>query len=269
MVDSAIGPVPQGWEVKTLHQLADEIRDPADPRAIDPDTPYVGLEHIPRRSTTFGDWGMRGQVGSLKLKFKPGDILFGKIRPYFHKCAVAPVQGVASSDAIIIRPKQSVRAVVASLTSSDAFVAHAVKTSNGARCRERTGKFFANTHRRSLRRFGSAVRTDSLANDRVGGQSRCAKPKPPYPTRSSPAQAHLRRDRRQPIRRSPAGGGGMRVLRRPAPSLRAERSNPGPPRPPYDLWIASSLTLLAMTAGTGRGLGRHDPRPWRCRRPRL
>ena len=133
MVDSAIGPVPQGWAVKTLRELADEIRDPADPRAIDPDTPYVGLEHIPRRSTTFGDWGMAGQVGSLKLKFKPGDILFGKIRPYFHKCAVAPVEGVASSDAIIIRPKQSVRAVVASLTSSDAFVAHAVKTSNGTK----------------------------------------------------------------------------------------------------------------------------------------
>ena len=133
MVDTAIGPVPQGWEVKALRQLAEEIRDPADPRAIDPDTPYVGLEHIPRRSTTFGDWGKAGQVGSLKLKFQTGDILFGKIRPYFHKCAVAPVEGVASSDAIIIRPKQDVRAVVTSLTSSDAFVAHAVKTSNGTK----------------------------------------------------------------------------------------------------------------------------------------
>jgi type I restriction enzyme, S subunit len=77
--------------------------------------------------------GRAGQVGSLKLKFQTGDILFGKIRPYFHKCAVAPVEGVASSDAIIIRPKQNVRAAVTSLTSSDAFVAHAVKTSNGTK----------------------------------------------------------------------------------------------------------------------------------------
>jgi type I restriction enzyme S subunit len=134
MVESAIGPMPQGWEVKRLRELADETRDPADPRAIDPETVYVGLEHIPRRSTTFVDWGKAGQVGSLKLKFQTGDILFGKIRPYFHKCAVAPVVGVASSDAIIIRAKSlKVRALVLSLTSSDAFVAHAVKTSNGTK----------------------------------------------------------------------------------------------------------------------------------------
>ena len=56
MVDSAIGPLPQGWEIKRLRELADETRDPADPRAIDPETVYVGLEHIPRRSTTFVDW---------------------------------------------------------------------------------------------------------------------------------------------------------------------------------------------------------------------
>jgi type I restriction enzyme S subunit len=134
MVESAIGPVPLGWEVKRLRELADETRDPADPRSIDPETVYVGLEHIPRRSTTFVDWGKAGQVGSLKLKFQTGDILFGKIRPYFHKCAVAPVAGVASSDAIIIRAKShNVRALVLSLTSSDTFVAHAVKTSNGTK----------------------------------------------------------------------------------------------------------------------------------------
>jgi type I restriction enzyme, S subunit len=56
MVESAIGPGPKGWEVKALRDLAAEIRDPADPRSIDPATPYVGLEHIPRRSITFSDW---------------------------------------------------------------------------------------------------------------------------------------------------------------------------------------------------------------------
>ena len=155
MVDSAIGPVPKGWEVKALHQLANEIRDPADPRAIDPDTPYIGLEHIPRRSTTFGDWGKAGQVGSVKLKFQMGDILFGKIRPYFHKCALAPVDGVASSDAIIIRPKQAVRALVTSVASSDAFVAHAVKTSNGTKMPRADWKV--------LREYPVAVPPDELA----------------------------------------------------------------------------------------------------------
>jgi type I restriction enzyme S subunit len=126
--------LPKGWVLKRLSDLADELREGADPRGIAPETPYIGLEHIPRRSTTMIEWGRADEVGSLKLRFRRGDVLFGKIRPYFHKAAVAPVDGVASSDAIIIRARDEVqRAVVALLVSSDAFVAHSVQTSNGTK----------------------------------------------------------------------------------------------------------------------------------------
>jgi type I restriction enzyme, S subunit len=124
----------KGKTLKRLRDLADDIRSPADPRSIASETPYVGLEHIPRRSTTMLDWGRAGEVGSLKLRFLRGDILFGKIRPYFHKTAVVPMDGVASSDAIVIRPRDvAFRAIVALLVSSDAFIAHAVQTSNGTK----------------------------------------------------------------------------------------------------------------------------------------
>ena len=134
LVASELGPIPKGWTWSRLRDLADEFRDPADPRTLASGTPYIGLEHIPRRSSTFVDWGQCADVTSLKLKFRVGDILFSKIRPYFHKCAVAPIEGVASSDAIVIRPKtRRVRALVTALTSSDAFVAHSVATSNGTK----------------------------------------------------------------------------------------------------------------------------------------
>jgi type I restriction enzyme, S subunit len=124
----------KGKTLKRLCDLADDIRRPADPRSIASETPYVGLEHIPRRSTTMLDWGRASEVGSLKLRFLRGDILFGKIRPYFHKTAVVPMDGVASSDAIVIRPRDvAFRAIVALLVSSDAFIAHAVQTSNGTK----------------------------------------------------------------------------------------------------------------------------------------
>lgn len=134
LVESSMGQIPKGWKLRQLDELAEDVRNPADPRNIDPATPYVGLEHIPRRSTTLREWGRADQVGSLKLQFSRGDILFGKIRPYFHKCSVAPVDGVSSSDAIVIRSRQSkFRALVAAVTSSDAFVAYAVQTSNGTK----------------------------------------------------------------------------------------------------------------------------------------
>ena len=110
------------------------MRDAVDPSAVDGATPYVGLEHIPRRSTTLDDWGRADEVTSLKLQFHRGDILFGKIRPYFHKVAWAPFDGVSSSDAIVFRSTTADHAgLVLAVASSDRFVAHSVQTSNGTK----------------------------------------------------------------------------------------------------------------------------------------
>ena len=134
MVESELGLVPEGWRMRALGDLVDDVRDGVNPDAVPPDTPYVGLEHIPRRSIALAEWGQAADVGSSKLRFREGDILFGKIRPYFHKVAVAPVAGVASSDAIVIRAKKAEDFGLAlAVASSDAFVAHATQTSNGTK----------------------------------------------------------------------------------------------------------------------------------------
>ncbi|MGD9803450.1 MAG: restriction endonuclease subunit S [Hyphomicrobiaceae bacterium] len=126
--------LPLGWTWTTLGALAEEMRDAVQPTQVSGETPYVGLEHIPRRSTTLDDWGSAADVTSTKLKFRRGDILFGKIRPYFHKVAWAPFEGICSSDAIVIRPRATkVAALVLAVTSSDRFVAHSVQTSNGTK----------------------------------------------------------------------------------------------------------------------------------------
>ena len=134
MVESELGLVPEGWRMRALGDLVDDIRDGVNPDAVAPETPYVGLEHIPRRSIALAEWGQAADVGSTKLRFREGDILFGKIRPYFHKVVVAPVAGVASSDAVVIRAKQAQDFGLAlAVASSDAFVAHATQTSNGTK----------------------------------------------------------------------------------------------------------------------------------------
>lgn len=126
--------LPDGWTAATLSDWVTDLRDAVDPNSLDPATAYVGLEHLPRRSTTLSEWGAAGDVGSTKLKYQPGDILFSKIRPYFHKVAVMPTEGVCSSDAIVMRPKSyDYLPMAIGLTSSDAFVAHATQTSNGTK----------------------------------------------------------------------------------------------------------------------------------------
>lgn len=134
MVESGVGLVPAGWELKALADIASDSRRGVDPQSVDGDTPYVGLEHLPRRSIALQDWGAAATVQSTKLAFERGDILFGKIRPYFHKVSVAPVDGICSSDAIVIRPREA-RFFGLTLTcvSSDDFVAHATQTSQGTK----------------------------------------------------------------------------------------------------------------------------------------
>ncbi|MCA9902477.1 MAG: restriction endonuclease subunit S [Anaerolineae bacterium] len=134
MVDSGTeyGMIPQGWEVGFLGDVAQDKRKNVQPSELEPDTPYVGLEHIPRKTIALSEWGMAGDVNSTKLVFEVGDILFAKIRPYLHKVAVAPVDGVSSSDAIIIVPKSlEFYSLVLMCVSDEHFVDYATTTSQG------------------------------------------------------------------------------------------------------------------------------------------
>jgi type I restriction enzyme, S subunit len=132
--DSSLGQIPEGWAAVPLGQLANQIRDGVNPNSVDPGTPYFGLEHLPKQSITLSKWGIASEVKSTKLLFKTGDILFGKIRPYFHKVGVAPLSGVCSSDTIVIRPRSSdLFGIVLGCTSSVEFIKHATVTSQGTK----------------------------------------------------------------------------------------------------------------------------------------
>ena len=121
--------VPEGWDRKTLGDLCAEVRETVAPESVEPDTPYIGLEHIPRRSISLTEWSNAESVTSTKHKFLRGDILFGKIRPYFHKVGIAFTDGVASSDAIVIRPNSGdLRSFVLMTVSGDGFVSEVSQT---------------------------------------------------------------------------------------------------------------------------------------------
>ena len=121
--------VPEGWERKPLSALCTDIRESIHPKDMSPDVPYIGLEHIPRLSITLNSWGTAVEVDSSKFRFSEGDILFGKIRPYFHKVGFALLDGITSSDAIVIRPTENrLYFYVLSLLASNEFVALASKT---------------------------------------------------------------------------------------------------------------------------------------------
>lgn len=96
-----------GWKVGKLGDVAKNIRRGANVGSIDPGSSYIGLEHMPRGSIALSEWGQANELVSKKFIFKQGEFLFGKLRPYFHKVGIAPVDGVCSTDILVIVPKSA------------------------------------------------------------------------------------------------------------------------------------------------------------------
>jgi type I restriction enzyme S subunit len=100
--------LPEGWKVGTLGEVSKNIRKSISPKDFTNDQNYVGLEHLPRKSLALYEFDNSSKVGSQKAKFEENDILFGKLRPYFHKIVLAPFEGICSTDILVIKPKSEV-----------------------------------------------------------------------------------------------------------------------------------------------------------------
>jgi type I restriction enzyme, S subunit len=118
----------------TLSDIATFVRDGVSPADLPPETAYIGLEHMPQSSLTLQDWGVVGRVASGKSRFRVKDVLFGKLRPYFHKVGIAPVDGVCSQELLVLRPiRPPLLAATLIEASSNEIVAYATAVSSGTR----------------------------------------------------------------------------------------------------------------------------------------
>ncbi len=145
LVDSELGQIPQDWKVIRFGDIAEQKRETVHPKDIPAETPYVGLAHIPQYSFTLSSWGRADETKSTKVKFAEGDIIFAKIRPYLHKVVVAPMDGVASSDSIIIVPQDEILfGYVAVCASSEDFVAYTNAGTKGTQMPRADWEFMKN-----------------------------------------------------------------------------------------------------------------------------
>jgi type I restriction enzyme S subunit len=104
LIDSEIGPIPQGWQIVTLAMIAEQKRESQKAAEANPRAPYVGLDHMVPGETALFDWGKRSDVSGVTTHFAAGDVLFGKLRPYFRKVVVAPLDGTCSKEILVLSP---------------------------------------------------------------------------------------------------------------------------------------------------------------------
>lgn len=154
--ESELGAIPKGWMPGKLSDVADNPRRTIKPSDVPPATPYIGLQHMPRRCIALDAWGRADEVGSGKSQFKEGEILFGKLRPYFHKVGIAPVDGVCSTDILVVVPKSAEwHSYVLSLVSSKAFIDYTDSHSAGTK--------MPRTNWQDMGRYPLALPPDHLA----------------------------------------------------------------------------------------------------------
>lgn len=120
--------VPEGWKKGTFDDICIVKKDALTPDKISPGMPYIGLEHIPRNDFCLADWGMSEEVNSNKFRFNAGDILFGKIRPYFHKVGFTICNGICSTDSIVMNANDEYYCLLLMTASSDEFVDYTYQT---------------------------------------------------------------------------------------------------------------------------------------------
>jgi type I restriction enzyme, S subunit len=123
-----------GWRRVRLDQLAINVTERVDDPAHAGVDRYVGLEHLDSDSLRIRRWGAPTDVEATKLRFWPGDIIFGRRRAYQRKLGVADFEGICSAHAMVLRAKPDVALpeYLPFLLQSDLFMERAKEISVGS-----------------------------------------------------------------------------------------------------------------------------------------
>jgi len=122
-----------GWKKWAFGDFAESVGERAEPKDAREDI-YVGLEHLDSRCLRIRRWGKGSDVIGGKLRFRKGDIIFGKRRAYQRKLAVAEFDGICSAHALVVRAKRDrvLPEFLPFLMMSDRFMKRAVEISVGS-----------------------------------------------------------------------------------------------------------------------------------------
>ena len=115
-----------------LADLCDLVAEQVDPRGR-PDDVYVGLEHVASGRFLRAGQGKAADVRSAKSAFQPGDVLYGKLRPYLDKAVLAEDAGICTTELLVLRAKEGVAPrFLVGVVHFPEFVEYAVSGITGA-----------------------------------------------------------------------------------------------------------------------------------------
>ncbi|QEF94896.1 hypothetical protein FVF72_06885 [Methanothermobacter sp. KEPCO-1] len=129
--DSPVGRIPVDWDVVSLGEVVDQRRESIQP-AGEGKNNFVGLEHIRSGETKLCEYVSDEGIRSTKYRFYTGDILYGKLRPYLDKAVLADINGICSTDLIVLTPSDRIiPEFLIYFIHTNQFIQRAVSTTSG------------------------------------------------------------------------------------------------------------------------------------------
>lgn len=141
LVASALGPIPQGWEVRKFSEAV--CINPTTRVSKEGEKPFVPMNSLSNNSMLIGE--VETRTGNSGSKFKNGDTLFARITPCLENGKTGFVQLLPSEDAvtfgstefIVMRSKTVCPEYVYLTARTDEFRDNAIKSMSGATGRQR------------------------------------------------------------------------------------------------------------------------------------
>ena len=104
-VDATQTGLPKGWCESTLGDLVELRVDRVEATPEKDSLRYIALEDMPPKSIDVSSYQPGSAVNSSIIAFQKGDVLFGSMRPYFHKVGLAFFDGITRTTTFVLRPK--------------------------------------------------------------------------------------------------------------------------------------------------------------------
>ena len=131
--DSELGFIPEGWEISKLGDLVFPCGESIKSSKEINTQPYVPIDCITSKSLTLKEYKTGSEAKSSLIRFRKGDILFGAMRPYFHKVCIAPFDGITRSTCIPLRQiEASFHAFSTLIVSNKETIEYATQNSTGS-----------------------------------------------------------------------------------------------------------------------------------------
>jgi len=126
--------LPKGWRVGKLGELMVARKEKFRKYEEWKNLKLLDLGRFPQKSLAITSYGKGEEIKTAGIGFKKGDVLFGAVRPYFHKVVIAPFDGVTNSSVFVITPKkESSYAFLVTVLFSENTVNYASMSASGTK----------------------------------------------------------------------------------------------------------------------------------------